>query len=209
MTARANQPFRWAGESYTCAHRAVLSLAYEIKRLILEAMQRSTGLRIAALGDSSNLADWQALCVSTAQEDGFLNELKEAGDRWDAIRAAYQEKACTERSRWNATSADELATALLLEANGAAELLVGNAGDELQTGFLSPRDLLKLYGLSDDDGTLDRLKKRLALARKHDMACFTEVANRAANEPQFLYRIERVRPILDDLKSSRSRPARK
>jgi hypothetical protein len=52
------------------------------------------------------------------------------------------------------------------------------------------------------------LKKRLSRLRRVDPDCFIEVANRRPREPQFLYREERVMPVIVALKTGSQRPAK-
>lgn len=73
---------------------------------------------------------------------------------------------------------------------------------------LSPRELAKLFGVSAEP-----LRKRLERLRKGDLTCFVEVPDRTSTQPQFLYKVGKVRRVIESLKTSSrasgKRPARK
>lgn len=65
-------------------------------------------------------------------------------------------------------------------------------------GVLGPSEIARREGL--DPGPL---RKRLERRRKQDHNCYVEVENRTGREPQYLYRIDQVRDIIDGLKGRR------
>jgi|GEM_PF-3050238 hypothetical protein len=62
-------------------------------------------------------------------------------------------------------------------------------------GVLGPLEIARREGLD-----LGPLRKRLERRRRQDLNCYVEVDNRTGREPQYLYRIDQVRDIIDDLK---------
>lgn len=74
-------------------------------------------------------------------------------------------------------------------------------------GLYSPADLARLFGLGQD-----ALEKRLARWRKGHFEGWIENRERRPTEPQFLYRLSVVQPIVDAMlasrETSRKRPAK-
>src|SRR5262249_54942905 len=118
--SRNNQSFRWGSEDYTCAHRAVLSLASRIAHLVSEAMSPGV-IRIPALPETNEEEKWKAAYVEQAQDCGLLDAQRQAGEQWIAFCERYRQQA--DQVVWDHKSADALQTALLLEANAAAPLV--------------------------------------------------------------------------------------
>ena len=76
---------------------------------------------------------------------------------------------------------------------------------------LSPKDLAKLFDVPQEP-----LRKRLERLRKKDHKCFLEAANRAPQEPQFIYYLGKVKHVIEDMQQkaassemSSKRPAKK
>jgi hypothetical protein len=73
---------------------------------------------------------------------------------------------------------------------------------------MSVTDLADRFGLD-----AEALRKRLERQRHRDKTCFIENAQRTSKEPQFLYYVGKVKPIIDAMrasgKTSGKRPARK
>jgi hypothetical protein len=59
----------------------------------------------------------------------------------------------------------------------------------------------------------EALRKRLDRCREKDHTCFIEVADRNPRDPQFLYKVGKVRPIIESMRASGEtsgeRPAKK
>jgi hypothetical protein len=66
--------------------------------------------------------------------------------------------------------------------------------------MLSPAQLAERFGIPEKT---QALKKRLERLRKTNQNCFTEIADRGPKDPQFLYRVRDVRPVIEALKASR------
>jgi len=62
---------------------------------------------------------------------------------------------------------------------------------------MSVAELSKAFGVPAEP-----LRKRLERLRKRDLTCFTEVSDRAQQEPQFLYHVGKVRPVIEAMKPS-------
>jgi hypothetical protein len=121
MTARDNQPFRWGDEDFTCAHRAVLSLASRIANLSSRAMSPGV-IVIPDIPETNGVEEWKAAYVQLAQSRGLLNDDKQAGEQWTAFCERYRKQVG--EVVWDYKTADALQTALMLEANAAAPLAV-------------------------------------------------------------------------------------
>ncbi len=102
----------------------------------------------------------------------------------------------------------------------------GEAKAETKEQPPTDSDLVAPGGAIPDDSTLsadslaelfkvdkEALRKRLARLRGKDHTCFIEVADRTSTEPQFLYKVGKVRPVVEALRASGSasgnRPAEK
>jgi hypothetical protein len=125
MTARTNQPFIWGDEGFTCAHRAVLSMADRIAHLISRAMSPAV-IHIPHIPETNGEEEWKAAYVQLAQTCGLLDGQRQAGEEWTPFCERYREQ--TDKVAWDHKAADALQTALLLEANGAASLVPHNQG---------------------------------------------------------------------------------
>jgi hypothetical protein len=137
MTARGNQPFRWGADSFTCAHRGVLSLASTIASCISLAMSPETSPKVHYVEGGTDTDDeegWKISCIQIAQTCSVLTEQKNAGERWETFCQRYQKEAAD--VLWEANSADNLQTDLMLEANGAASLMPNrsNTSQEFPSG---------------------------------------------------------------------------
>jgi hypothetical protein len=90
----------------------------------------------------------------------------------------------------------------------APQAVAGVTGVVDDEAPLSPAKLAEVFGVPPE-----ALRKRLERFRHGHHDGFVEVADRKPHEPQFLYRVKDVRPIMDDMKTSSrtssKRPARK
>src|SRR5262249_19418130 len=121
MTARNNQPFQWSNERFTCAHRAVLTMASRVADLILWAMNPGV-IHIPHIPDTDGEEEWKTAYTRTAQSCGLLNEQMQAGRHWSAFCERYRQQRG--KVAWGARAMEELQTALLLEANAAASIVL-------------------------------------------------------------------------------------
>ena len=117
--ASNNQPFVWGDQNFTCAHRAVLSLANDIASLIAKA-KSPHAIHVINLPETSGKEEWKAAYIRQAQKLGLLDEQRCAGREWTAFCDRYREQAG--EVAWDYKTSSTLLTALLLEANGAVPL---------------------------------------------------------------------------------------
>ncbi len=96
-----------------------------------------------------------------------------------------------------------------------ATIVAQNTGQEVPNpetipddAMLSSAKLAEVFNVGKD-----ALRKRLERLRRNDHTCFVENTERTQREPQFLYRVGKVRPVIEALKvsngASSKRPPKK
>ena len=73
-----------------------------------------------------------------------------------------------------------------------------------EAAIFSPRQLAERFGVPHE-----RLRKRLDRWRKSNLDGWVEDTNRSGQSAQYLYRVNAVRHIIEEVKASNSRPAQK
>ena len=193
------------------------------KRAVMDVRNRSPMIKFVKFTDGSpvNASRKQAF----EKQDAALAGLKTAIDA--AIKSIPDAARCItgeDGPHWH-TDLNEFLYTLRAEVNTRGETAVTNDGvrdilDHLhieqrrlrgmpdghaeREAMLSPAQLARQF---DIPKKTQALKKRLERLRRVNLNCFTEVADRRPKEPQFLYRVKDVLPIIEDLKASHERPA--
>jgi hypothetical protein len=157
MLARNNQPFPWRDEAFTCAHRAVLSMADKISFVISRAMNPEA-IHPPPFPETNDKEEWKAAYVQLAQTCRLLDDQRQAGEQWPACRERYQKQV--HEVAWDHQSADALQTFLLLEANAAAPLVSHPEGEPpVALSAAETQTSNRVEGAGDRD-----IKERMALA---------------------------------------------
>ena len=184
--------------------------------------QRETGVvppRYRTIEELEAAIEWWQKQATLAGFD--VNRIAEAGEdvfrlapmimgslilRLEAARAGGMHPG---QSPDHSTLSSARLTGARQEATGDAEASDSQLPD--RASALSPAKLAEIYGLPRE-----ALRKRLGRLRKIDHGCFIEVADRASREAQYLYYVEKVLPVIEDMKGksasgemSGKRPARK
>ena len=116
MEARSNQPFAWGDDVFTCAPRAVISLATKITFFISQVLTPGVVHILDVSQDDAEACD--AACRRLAEVHGLLDRKGHAGKEWAAFCDRYCQIA--RDFAWPPRTVSKLQTALLLEGNGAS-----------------------------------------------------------------------------------------